>query len=212
MKKYIPHAIILTMAVVLFFSIERCTYNGRALSQNTIALADTVTYFNNALGTQTASVKTLSVDNRQLRDLVTARNSQLATMAAGFAGVHTVVKYKSEVKVDTVYVAFEAKDTLPAFEHKGAVFDEWYSFNYNVNNNGLALSNLSLQTETGIITGVKRKWFLGKETLVTDVSNTNPYITVTQLSAAEVSLPVPWYKKWYVWLGAGVIGGFALAH
>lgn len=211
MTKYIPHIFILALAIALVFSIERCTYNSRALSRNIAALADTLTYYTNALGTQTASVKTLSTDNRQLKALVTNRDKQLVAMAAGFARVHTVVKYKSEVKIDTVYVAFEAKDTLPHFKYTGAVFDKWYSFNYDVDNNGLALANLSLQTETGIVTGVKRKWFLGKETLVTDVSNTNPYITVTQLKAAEIALPVPWYRKWYVWLGAGVVGGIVLA-
>jgi hypothetical protein len=48
---------------------------------------------------------------------------------------------------------------------------------------------------------------LGKESLITDVTNTNPHITVSKLKSLEVVVPSPWYKKWYVWLGAGLIGG-----
>jgi hypothetical protein len=212
MKKYIPHAIILAMAVLLLYSMERCSHHGSALRHNSAALADTVAYFNNAMGTQTATVKTLMAGKQELESIVIARDKQLAQAASHFARVNTVVKYKTSIEVDTVYVAFNAKpDSLPAYNHAGAVFDKWYSFDYNINNRGLQLTNLSLQTETAVVTGIKRKWFLGTQTLTTDVSNTNPYITVIQLQAAEVTLPVPVYKKWYVWLGAGLLGGFILA-
>jgi hypothetical protein len=214
MKKYIPYGIIIVMAVVLFYSIERCTFNGRASLQNATALQDTVTYFANKMGTQTATIKALSVNSKQLEALVLQKDTQLAEAALNFAKVHTIVKFKTIAKVDTVYVAFEGlptPDTLPQFNREGAVFDKWYSFNYKVNNNGLTLADLTMNTETAVVTGIKRKWFLGKETLVTDVSNTNPHITVTQLKAAEVKLPVPWYKKWYVWMAAGAVGGFFVA-
>lgn len=212
MKKYIPYAVILVLAIALFYSIERCTFNRRTSAGNSMALQDTVAYFANKMGTQTATIKALSVNRKQLEALVLNRDRQLAQTAAEFAKVHTVVKFKTVAKVDTVYVAFEdTPDSLPKFNRQGAVFDKWYSFDYKVDTNGLALANLSMQTETAVVTGIKRKWFLGKETLVTDVSNTNPYIMVTQLKAAEVNLPVPWYKKWYVWLAAGAVGGVFIA-
>ncbi|KOS06988.1 hypothetical protein AM493_13820 [Flavobacterium akiainvivens] len=198
---------------MLILSIQRCTYNGSRLAVSSATLADTVTYFTNTLGTKTATIKTLSADKDLLNALVLKKDRQLAETASNFAKVHTVVTYKAEVKVDTVYVPFDNRaGTLPAFERSGAVFNKWYSFDYKADSAGIALANLSMQTETAIVTGIKRKWFLGKETLVTDVSNTNPYITVTDLKAAEVSVPTPWYKKWYVWLAAGVAGGFVLAN
>ena len=66
---------------------------------------------------------------------------------------------------------------------------------------------MKTKTETTIITGSKRKWFLGKEIYTTDITNSNPHIEITQLKAAEVIIPEPWYKKWYVWFAAGLAGG-----
>ena len=31
------------------------------------------------------------------------------------------------------------------------------------------------------------------------------------MTAAEVVVIVPWYKKWYVWLAAGAVTGFVIA-
>jgi hypothetical protein len=212
MKKYFPYIMVVVLVVLLLLSIQRCTYNRTLGSGNAAALTDTVAYFTNKLGTQTASIKTLLADKQQLASLILAKDKQLSALASEFANVHAVVKYKTVTAVDTVYIAYARPlDTLPAFERNGAVFNPWYSFDYKVKNNGLNLANLTMQTETAVITGVKRNWFLGKETLVTDVTNTNPYVTVTNLKAAEVTLPVPWYKKWYVWLAAGAVGGFLMA-
>lgn len=60
-------------------------------------------------------------------------------------------------------------------------------------------------------TGTKRKWFLGKETLTTDITSDNPYLKVTEITSAEVTVPTPWYKKWYVWAAVGAAGGFFIA-
>ncbi len=212
MKKYIPYAIMVIMSIAVFNSMQRCTYSQKALQANTAAMADTVTYFTNKIGMQTASIQALVLEKEQMQQIMTRKDSQLAGMSAEFVKVHTVVKFKTIAKVDTVFVAFQDKaDTLPAFKQQGAVFDKWYSFDYKVDANGLSLANLSMQSETAVVTGIKRKWFLGRETLITDVSETNPYINISQLKAAEVSLPAPWYKKWYVWLAAGAVGGVLIA-
>jgi len=212
MKKYVPYFVMLSLILALLFSIQRCNYNKQLWATSATAVTDTVAYFKNTMGGQTASIKTLEVNNRQLQALVTGKDSRLAAMAQEFSNVHTVIKYKNIISVDTVYAAYSLPlDTLPHFERSGAVFNEWYNFEYKVNNSGLKLSNLSMRTETAVITGIKRKWFLGKETLTTDITNTNPYVSITTVKAAEVIVPEPWYKKWYLWLAAGIAGGFVLS-
>jgi len=210
MKKYIPYIIIATLAVALFLSIERCSYNKRIADDNASALTDTVKYYTNRLGTQTASIKTLQVNKAGLNTLLLDKDKELAALASEFAKLKSVVKADTELRIDTITVAYN--DALRYnFERSGRVVGEWYSFGYSSNQNGFKIDSLKVPNSITIITGSKRKWFLGEETITTDVTNTNPYVTITNVKAAEITLPAPWYKKWYVWLTVGAVGGFAAA-
>ncbi|RYD86366.1 MAG: hypothetical protein EOP54_30470 [Sphingobacteriales bacterium] len=210
MKKYIPHIIIIALVVALLFSLQRCAYNKRVGTDNAVTLTDTVQHYINTLGTQSASIKTLQADKAGLKTLLLDKDAALAALAGEFAKVHTIVKAETVFKADTITVAYT--DTIPCdFDRSGSVLDEWYSFRYTSNQKGFKIDSLTIPNSITVITGTKRKWFLGKETLTTDITNTNPYIIVTHIKAAELTVPVPWYKKWYVWLAAGAVGGFVIA-
>lgn len=209
MKKYIPYIIIAVLAVLLFFSVERCTYNARKGNDNAAAVLDTVTYFTNKLGTKTASIATLQLDKKQLQSLVLDKDKELAALASEFSKVRTVVKAEGRMQIDSIPVPYAVP--IPCdFERSGEVLDKWYSFGYNSTQNGFKIENLQVPNTITVITGTKRKWFLGKETVTTDITNSNPHIKVIDLKAAEVVVPVPFYKKWYVWLATGALGGYLL--
>ena len=210
MRKHISNIIIAALLLALIFSIERCSYNKRIGDDNAAALTDTVKYYTNTLGTQTASVKTLQVDKAGLNTLLLDKDKELAALASEFAKLNNVVKADTELRIDTITVTYN--DALRYnFERSGCVLDKWYSFGYSSNQNGFKIDSLKVPNSITIITGSKRKWFLGEETITTDVTNTNPYVTITNVKAAEITLPAPWYKKWYVWLAVGAVGGFAAA-
>lgn len=206
MKKYIPYIIIIVLAVLLLLSVQRCSYNARVGNDNAAAVVDTVTYFTNKLGTETASNKTLQVDKKQLQSLVLDKDNELAALAKEFSKVHTIVKAETKMQIDTVKVAYETPAPCD-FERTGKVLEKWYSFGYASTQNGFTVDNLNVPITLTAITGAKRKWFLGKETLTTDVTIDNPNVKVTGITAAELTVPVPWYKKWYVWAAAGLVGG-----
>ena len=206
MKNYIPYIIIIAMAVALLLSVQRCAHNARNGADNMAAVTDTVKYYTNALGTQTASIKTLQVDKASLKALLLDKDAALAALAKEFSKVHTVVKIESKFQIDSIPVPY-AVPVPCVFERSGRVTDKWYSFGYTSNQDGFKIDSLQVPVKLTVITGAKRKWFLGKETVTTDVTADNPNIKVTGITAAEISVPVPWYKKWYVWLAAGVIGG-----
>lgn len=192
------------------FSTERCQFYNQNADANFKALTDSVTYFTNRLGTQSASIKTLQLDKLQLEKTMLAKDKQLATLTKEFSRVKTVVKYSQTIKYDTIAIIYT--DTVPCiFSRVGKVNTQWYRFNYITNNKGIIIDSLTINNKATVITGFKRSWFLGKETLNTTVTNTNPNIIISSLTSAQVIVPNPWYKKWYVWLGAGVIGGI-LAH
>jgi len=210
MKYNIKNIIIAVLVIALFFSFGKCGFDRGINKTNAAALTDTVVYFKNKLGTQTATIKTILAEQRDLLDVLLKKDKELAALASEFAKVHYVTKYSTVTKYDTIAVVF--KDTVPCvFERSGRVAEKWYSFGYRANQKGVEFDTLTIPNTATVITGIKRKWFLGKETLVTDITNSNPYIKVTGITAAEVILPQPWFKKWYIWAIIGGAGGFFAA-
>lgn len=210
MKNYTYPALIICLLIALLFFAQRCHVNSKNANSAFIALNDTIAYFKNSLGTQTTSIKTIQLQESQLKKVILDKDKELALLSKQFAHIKTIIKYTQVTKYDTINVTF--KDSLPSmFNRHGTVHNSWYYFKYRITNNGFSLDSLTIPNEAIIITGFKRKWLFGKEILVTDVTNTNPYITIKTMQSVHVAVPAPWHKKWYVWLGVGVAGGFLMA-
>lgn len=211
MKNYIYQALIVTLAIVAFFSIQQCGYNKSQNYSVTKSLADTLLYFTNVVGSQTASVATLQADKNTLSNLVLLKDAELAKLSKEFTALKSITKYSTVTKFDTIIIAYN--DSIACnFERSGIVNKPWYSFAYHSNQNALKIGALTVPNTATVITGTKRKWFLGKETLTTDITNSNPYIKVTEIKAAQVTITVPWHKKWYIWLAVGAAGGAFMAN
>jgi hypothetical protein len=205
MKSYTYPSIITALLIILFYSVDRCQGFRQAAETNLTTLSDSVHYYRNRLGTQTASIKILEVEQSDLKKVVLSKDEQLAALSKEFSRIKTIVQYTQQITYDTIAVTY--KDTAPCiFTRSGTVNTKWYGFQYESTNNGFVIDSLTLNNKVTIISGFKRSWLLGRQTLVTDVTNSNPHIQITGLKSTEVVVPSPWYKKWYVWLGAGVIG------
>ncbi|MFP9098917.1 DUF6549 family protein [Flavobacterium sp. RHBU_24] len=209
MKTKLLYTIIAGLSTALLFSVSQCRSIASRETTNTNALTDTVQYYTNVLGTQTAAIKTLKIDKRQLDEIILKKDKELAALAQGFATVHNVTQYETLTQYDTITVVYH--DTVSGiFSHEGLVEKPWCRFRYTANQKGITLDSHKFPNTATVITGTKRKWFLGKETLYTEITTSNPYIKETEIKAAEVSLPTPVHKKWYVCLGIGLAGGFLL--
>jgi hypothetical protein len=190
--------------------MQTCSFHKSHADSNLEAITDTVKHFKNKLGTQTASINTLQLDAAQLQKVILDKDAELATLTKEFSKVNIITKYKTVMQIDTIRITY--KDTVPCiFERSGEVKKDWYSFMYKSNQKGLQIDSLSIPNTTTAITGFKRKWFLGKQTAVTDITHSNPFIKVTEIKSVEIVVPVPWYEKWYVWLVSGLIGGFLVS-
>jgi len=206
MKNRILYIIVAVLAAVLLFSVSKCSQNGKRADSNLAAATDTVKYFKNKLGAVTASKQTLQLNNAQLKNYLLKKDAELAALALEFAKVHSVAKFNTVTTLPGVPIMY--RDTIPCqFERTGEVKDKWYSFTYQSNQNGFRIDSLSIPNTATVITGTKRKWFLGKETLTTDITNTNPYFKVDGIIAAEMDIPAKWFRKWWVWFVAGLAGG-----
>lgn len=210
MKNRIANLVIAALLVALLFATNTCARANRKAAEQILALTDTLSHYTNALGTQTSSIRTLQTDKTQLQQMVLSKDNELATLAKSFSKVHSVTKYKTVTVVDTITIQY--RDSVPCvFNRKGFVKNSWYSFKYKSDQNGINIDSLQIPNSTSVIIGTKRKWFLGKEMLTTEITHTNPYVTTPQLTSAEILRPTPLYKKWYIWLGIGLAGGVLLA-
>lgn len=217
MKTLIPYITALLLLVALMHQCGKNSENVKQYEANIDALTDTVKHFKNALNTQTAGIKTLQFNRKQLQEVIVAKDAELALLTKEFAKLNSVTKFKSKIVFEPIAIAHNkpvlpvsVQDTVGEFKRMGAVFNKWYSLNYGISNDSLVIHPFTAYTETTVVTGIKKKWFLGRETITTEITNSNPYITVTEVKAAQVVLPQPVYKKWYVWLGVGIAGGLLI--
>lgn len=212
MKHYLPYAISIALAILMLRQCEKNNRNTTIANQNQTALTDTLKHYQNKLGTTTASIKTLQATNKKQLSALLGKDREIEKLKQEFANVKTVVKYKTVTKFDTIKVFFEQPIREYDFVRAGKVSHKHYSFSYSADNVGFTLEDLTIPNQVTVITGTKRKWFLGKQYITTDVTNSNPYVAVTNLKAATVQIPQPWYKKWYVWLAAGFVTGTVIAN
>lgn len=210
-KNIAPYALSILLLILLAVQCNNNSKNKSAYLSNLDALIDTVSYYKNKAGKQTATIKTLRLKNNELNDYIIDKDEELKAVAEEFSSLQSIVKYTTVTKFDTIYIPLEKPIiTENRFKVSGKKKNKWFSLNYTITNDSLTITTLLINTDASIVTGIKRKWFLGKETLTTDVTFTNPNISVTNLKSVAVTVNNPWYKKWYVWLAAGVTGGLLL--
>jgi len=200
---------IATLVIVLFLSVYQCTSNKKLSTSQAIALIDTTNQYKNEIGTITATKKVLQLEKKDLKELVYSKNDTLNTLRKEFSKVKAIVKIKTVTIIDSIPVPFEVR--VPCdFERSGKHLDKWLQFDYAVNQNGFNISDFTMKNKQTTITGFKRKWFLGKQTYTTDVTNTNPHIKITEVQTIEVVVPKRFYDTRLFNIGVGFLGGILI--
>jgi hypothetical protein len=210
MKKYTTSTLIGLLLLLAIYQCENRDSLKTTTDNNLQALNDSVKYYKNKIGTQSATLQTLQINAGQLEELILQKDSQLASLKKVFSKVNSVVKFETKTVLDTIHIVY--KDTVPySFKRSGEIKSQWYSLKYTSGQKGIAIDSFRTWTSTSVLTGIKRKWLFGRQVVTTDITNTNPYMTVTSIKSVEVVVPEPIYKKWYLWLAAGIAGGYLMA-
>lgn len=209
MKKFLrllPYIVILILISFLWVKNQRENILERALT----ASQTETTFFKNKLGTITASREVIEVANSDLKKIISQQNEDFKKLAKEFKKVKSAVIIKTEVVFDTIEAPFI--NQIPfTFIRTGNVNEKWYSLEYKVTEKGLTISPFKTWTDLTVITGEKRKWFLGKKTYVTDVTASNPFISVLEVKSFTAKKKVRWYDTTVFKVGIGVIGGVLIA-
>ena len=197
----------LLIAVILAIFLFKSCENNKRLENNYKAANSKMISYESALGTQTAVQKVQELTINELRQTM---SDTVAKLTKKFSKINSITEVKTITKIDTVKVSF--KEPVPcAFVREGSEAQRWYSFKYKVTDKGFEIDSLKIPNQLIVATGLQRKWFLGKTTLTTEVTNTNQNIKTTDLKTFQTTVSKKWYENVFIWLGAGAIGGYLIA-
>ena len=161
-----------------------------------------------------ANDKIVKHDTQEYKTVTTKKEAiQVAnipdTIVKKFTEIKTVTRYVDRIKIDSIKVHY--KDTVPCvFDRSGAINEKEYSFTYQTDQKGFKVYNMQLHDSLLIVTGTKRKWFLGKETNTIYISHTNKYISSDQVQHIEVKPKKEFYDSTLFKFGIGFILGVAI--
>lgn len=176
--------------IILFFLVKSCNEISR-LQRNYKAVTTKNTTYKNHLGTLTTKIATQELTEKELRQQI---SDTVAKLAKPFHKVNTVIVTNTVTKIDTIKITF--KEPIPCdFVRQDTERKEWYSFNYKIDNKGFVLSNFDIPNQQTVISGLQRKWFLGKSTIVTEVTNTNPFVCVINATSYKTEVKPNWLEK-----------------
>jgi hypothetical protein len=160
-------------------------------------------------GQLVVSNKTLSAVNKKQAIELIGKSKSIDQLTAQFSKVKTIISYKTKLQIDSIPVPY--KDSIPCvFEKTGRVFDENYSFDYESNQQGFKVKNIILPDSVALVSGIKRKWFWGKETHVIDITHSNSLIKTEGLQSVEITPKVKFWNTTVFKIGIGVVAGALL--
>jgi len=205
-KTKYKNALIIGLLIALVLSIYLCSNNKKLIEPQNIALLDTTNYFKNKLGTITATKKVLELEKKDLKELLYSKDSTLNILRKELSKVKTIIQTQTITKIDTVFVPFEVREPFD-FERKGKHQKEWFQFNYTIDQSGKSFTDFTIPNKQTIVTGFKQKWFLGKQTYTTDITNSNPYVNTVEVQTIQVVVPKRFYDTRLFNIGVGFLGG-----
>src|SRR5688572_29751819 len=106
-RKYIPHCIISVLLLSLTFQCRQNRIKDKVRNKNQAVLYDTLTYYKNKLGTQTASIQTLQLEQQQLQENIIQKDKELTALTDEFREIRSVTKYKTTTQLDTIFIPFD---------------------------------------------------------------------------------------------------------
>jgi hypothetical protein len=197
-QKIILYTVILVLISLLF---TKCEQNKTALA-NIDALNSKMLTYKLRNGQLVSSVKTLQMSLSDIK--------KTTPLTKEFTKIKTVTKIVERFHIDTIEVVYT--DSIPCeFERKGLVLNKDYQFLYKSNQKGFKVENMIISDSITMVSGTKRKWFLGKETQTFDITHSNHYIQTESAQHIEVIPKKRFYDTTLFKVGIGFIGGFLIA-
>ena len=205
-KNTIYISVLLIVCLILVSQLFQKCESEKLQLANVEALNSQSKFYKLKNGQLVTSVESLSYTNSQLKNSIVMKDEKVKELTNKFSKVKSVTKYVTNTKFDTIKLTY--KDSIPCnFEKIGSDFKEWYHIAYKSNQKGVEITELSIPDSIIIVTGDKRKWFLGKRTSTLDITHANPFVQTQSIQHIEVKEKNKWYNSTIFKIGVGFIGG-----
>lgn len=153
-------------------------------------------------GTLVSSSTVKTVSEKEIKEVIKKSSPKVKLLARQFHKVKEINSSHQVVAIDTIKVPFTDTISKTKIGEKSGI---GYSFNYKVTPQDLSIYNLKIPDSITRIKGVKRKWFLGKETYVIDEIHSNPNIVIEGSNTFEIQTEKHWYTSKLFLFSAGFI-------
>lgn len=210
--------IILTLAIICIFAVNRCQRATGDAQFNMSLLHDTIRHYQNKEGQWIAQVNTLQSTTKQLRDNINELGVNEKALKQQIGSLRNLVSYyraKAFVR-DTIVIV--NSDTV----YRDSAGNDVRARLFTYSNKWMRINGESTQFSTKIeydytiewelVTYMRRSGFLGlgKATMVSDLKFSDPNIKTQEFKAIEVPYKRSIFEKWWFQFTAGAAGMYLL--
>lgn len=191
------HNLFYILIIILLFSyIYTQKEDNNALKSNIIALNSDIKQYklkNNQLVT---SIESEQYTSSFLSKKILQKDKKIKEISSKFVKTNQIIMEKSELKIDTIIIPKQEEGTYNT---------QWYNFDYKIDTSKISIHNFMLKDSLIIVSGEKRKWFLGKKTTIIDITHSNPNIYTTEIRHIEIKENKKFYDTRLFNIGVGVV-------
>jgi hypothetical protein len=121
-----------------------------------------------------------------------------------------ILRGTTEIRIDTVYVAFH--DTLPCEDFtKDIVIDSsWYNIDMKLTKEDITINEINIPNEQTVVVGEKKNGIFKRNEYVVAVKNSNPHIKTDTLETYTFKKDLNFFQRPEISISAGLIAGFLL--
>lgn len=175
--------------------------------ENIEILTKKVKFYSLKDGTSVASVKKIEVSEQKIKEIIKKSDKKTQILAKKFDKIDKISKTEQVVLIDSIKIPLN--DTISSVK-MGKKIDPNFSFSYKITNKSLEITNFMIKDTLTKIGGIKKSWFLGKETSIVDEIHSNKYIVTENSTEMVLKKPKKWYDSKLLWFAAGAITVIAI--
>ena len=188
------------LAVVCFLLIKGCdqSNNLERFKTNAAVLKEDLSFTKSKLGQEIAGKSALEVTLKELKEGYWIPDDSLIDVSKGFKKVQSATIIKTKYKVDTVTIVYDSP-SKEYFKREWSKITPHFTITGVSTNAYTRIDSLTLLNTQRLVIGTEKGFF--NNTLSVQVTNSNPYITTTELLTQSVTIP---NKRFGVGFFAGI--------
>ena len=188
------------LALVCFLLIKGCDQSKslERFKSNNAILKEDISFTKSKLGQEIASKSALEVTLKELKGGYWVPDDSLIDISKGFKKIQSATIIKTKYKVDTVTIVYDSPGK-EYFKRKWSKITPHFAITGVSTNAYTRIDSITLLNTQRLVIGTEKGFFNNK--LSVQVTNSNPYITTTELLTQSVTIP---NKRFGVGFFAGI--------